>query len=110
MPLRCKRPCAKPGCPALTSGQYCDAHRGEVDAYRGTAAQRGYDHRWRAARESFLSRNPLCVACLAEGRTEAATVVDHRVPHRGDPTLFWDKTNWDALCKPHHDRKTAAGL
>jgi 5-methylcytosine-specific restriction protein A len=21
--------------------------------------------------------------------------------------LFWDTTNWQALCKPHHDQKTA---
>ena len=35
-----------------------------------------------------------------------ATVVDHIVPHRGDPKLFWDTDNWQALCKQCHDHKT----
>ena len=34
------------------------------------------------------------------------TVVDHIVPHRGDQKLFWDKSNWQPLCKACHDRKT----
>jgi 5-methylcytosine-specific restriction protein A len=36
-----------------------------------------------------------------------ATVVDHIVPHRGNQKLFWDRKNWQSLCKTHHDRKTA---
>jgi 5-methylcytosine-specific restriction protein A len=36
-----------------------------------------------------------------------ATVVDHIVPHRGDPVLFWDEANWQGLCKLCHDAKTA---
>ena len=32
--------------------------------------------------------------------------VDHIIPHRGDQKLFWDRNNWQALCKPCHDRKT----
>jgi 5-methylcytosine-specific restriction protein A len=34
-------------------------------------------------------------------------VVDHRIPHRNDPVLFWDRTNWCAMAKECHDRKTA---
>jgi 5-methylcytosine-specific restriction protein A len=34
-------------------------------------------------------------------------VVDHVVPHRGDPVVFWDQDNWRALCKRCHDAKTA---
>lgn len=37
-----------------------------------------------------------------------ASVVDHVIPHRGDKALFWDSDNWQPLCKPCHDRKTAA--
>jgi len=37
----------------------------------------------------------------------AAGVVDHIVPHKGDADLFWQRTNWQPLCKPCHDRKTA---
>jgi 5-methylcytosine-specific restriction enzyme A len=47
------------------------------------------------------------VPCQAAGRLAAATVVDHIVPHRGDPVLFWDEGNWQSQCKPCHDAKTA---
>ncbi|MCG9081149.1 HNH endonuclease [Laribacter hongkongensis] len=67
-----------------------------------TAAERGYGHQWRKARASFLRRHPLCVMCLAEGLTVAATVVDHINPHRGDQRLFWDSSNWQPLCASCH--------
>lgn len=68
-------------------------------------AERGYGGRWQKARLTFLRRpeNVLCRVCKAAGRTELATVVDHRVPHRGNQELFWDTDNWQALCKPCHD-------
>lgn len=77
-------------------------------AVRESAARRGYGSRWQKARATFLARSPLCVACEAEGRVSAATVVDHRIPHKGDQALFWDTGNWQSMCKAHHDRKTAA--
>jgi 5-methylcytosine-specific restriction enzyme A len=78
----------------------------ELDRQRPGAAQRGYDGRWRKARARYLAEHPLCASCQAEGRLTRATVVDHVVPHRGDARLFWDETNWQALCKPCHDAKT----
>jgi 5-methylcytosine-specific restriction protein A len=76
---------------------------------RPSAAKRGYDGRWRKAREGYLRKHPLCVLCEAGKRVVVATVVDHIVPHRGDDRLFWDSSNWQALCKTCHDRKTARG-
>lgn len=35
----------------------------------------------------------------------ADAVVDHIRPHRGDPVLFWDENNWQALCKFCHDSR-----
>lgn len=77
------------------------------DARRGTAAERGYDGKWQRARRDYLAEHPLCVMCEAETppRVTAAGVVDHIVPHRGDRKLFWSRSNWQALCKPHHDRE-----
>lgn len=72
-----------------------------------TTAQRGYGGRWQKARSTFLKRNPLCVMCEAEGKPVPAKVVDHKRPHRGDQSLFWDTENWQPLCKRHHDEKTA---
>jgi 5-methylcytosine-specific restriction endonuclease McrA len=78
-----RRPCARGGCPNL---QPCPAHPrvrwAGADDRRGTSAQRGYDARHRRWREVVLARDPLCVACLAAGRTRAATVADHVVPLR----------------------------
>ena len=33
-------------------------------------------------------------------------LLDHIIPHRGNPVLMWDESNWQALCKPCHDKKT----
>ena len=75
---------------------------------RPNATDRGYDHRWRQRRESFLADHPLCVECERQGRVREATVVDHVIPHRGDPDLFWNG-ELQALCKDCHDVKTASG-
>ena len=69
----------------------------------------GYDYSWQKFREIFLRKNPLCVMCKADGRVEAATEVDHDIPHRGDKSLFWNN-KFNALCKPCHSKKTARGL
>jgi 5-methylcytosine-specific restriction endonuclease McrA len=65
-----------------------------------------YGHRWRKERLQHLAQHPLCVHCAKQDRTTEAKVVDHKVPHGGDLTLFWDRDNWQSLCKQCHDRKT----
>lgn len=75
---------------------------------RGSASARGYDAKWRKAREQYLRRNQCCVHCdLYFGRIEEAAAVDHIIEHngQGDP-LFWDETNYQALCESCHNRKT----
>ena len=72
---------------------------------KANSHQRGYTRAWEAARIGYLAKHPICVLCEAEvpARTTAATVVDHKIPHKGDKVLFWDSNNWQALCKPCHD-------
>lgn len=74
---------------------------------RRSAHERGYTAAWRRARNKFLMSNPLCVYCKGDGRVEIATVVNHVIPHKGDQALFWDESNWAAVCKPHHDSTIA---
>lgn len=62
-----------------------------------------YGYRWEQARKAFLARHPLCADHQRLGHVVAATVVDHIKPHRGDPVLFWDQTNWQPLCTPCHN-------
>lgn len=71
------------------------------------ATARGYGYKWQQARERFLSEHPLCCYCERTGRITAATIVDHKIPHQGDPVLFWDESNWQPLCKPCHDSTKA---
>lgn len=89
--------------PALPSLKAADP-----DSWRAgkTTAQRGYGGKWQRERVKHLEAFPLCERCHAAGRVEAATVVDHRIPHRGDPVLFWDRKNWGSLCDPCHNTKT----
>lgn len=84
---------------------------------RLSAAQRGYDSKWKRARAQFLADHPLCIWCSAQGRVVPAVVVDHIKRHglaaakeAGDAVaiaaaqkLFWDKSNWQALCGHCHD-------
>ncbi len=112
MPTSAPTPCRYPGCAVLLAAPgYCDKHlrsiRKQQDERRGSAASRGYDTRWRKARALYLSQHPLCAECRRQGRTVAASVVDHIRPHKGNRTLFWDERNWQGLCKPCHDAKTA---
>ena len=109
MPTKTKVPCKHPGCAALVpSGtKYCDVHRPLHPEEVRPAAERGYGSRWRKESRRFLQAHPLCEQCAKQGRYVKATVVDHRQPHRGDPCLFWDESNWQALCKRCHDYKTA---
>jgi 5-methylcytosine-specific restriction enzyme A len=65
-----------------------------------------YTYRWQKASKAFLAMHPLCQCPECdEGRkrVRAATVVDHKVPHRGDLALFWDASNWQAMAKDCHD-------
>ena len=63
-----------------------------------------YNSQWVKQRKYYLNTYPLCVMCEAQGKLNAATVVDHIIPHKGNEQLFWDIHNWQPLCKPHHDR------
>lgn len=70
---------------------------------RESSSARGYNSRWQKARATYLQASPLCVICQRQGRVTPATVVDHITPHKNDQALFWDKANWQPLCKRCHD-------
>ncbi|WP_461335862.1 HNH endonuclease [Bradyrhizobium liaoningense] len=43
--------------------------------------------------------------CGAQTKGDTSKLVcDHKIPHRGDERLFWDKTNLQTLLKTCHDR------
>jgi 5-methylcytosine-specific restriction protein A len=100
LPNRAKRPCAN--CGRATAKRLCPKCH-EVKPQH----KRIYDWTWQKAAKAYLDEHPLCVHCLAEEKTTVARVVDHVIPHRGDEGLFWDQGNWQALCIPHHNKKSA---
>ncbi|WP_461206086.1 HNH endonuclease signature motif containing protein [Clostridium sp. DL1XJH146] len=107
MPYRPKSICRYPGCNELCYDRYCDKHKKQVAKERNSINSKIYNSRWRRARKVYLKEHPLCVQCEKEGRLTPATEVDHRIPHRGNMKLFWNKNNWQALCKSCHSKKTA---
>lgn len=109
------RVCSYSGCKTLVVDNYrCKAHaliEEKADRQRrGSANDRGYTASWQKAAKAFLRNNPLCQCqdCQAGlKRLTPATVVDHRIPHKGNRDLFWDVSNWQSMSKRCHDRKTA---
>ena len=108
MPYKQRVPCGQPGCGELIppGSKYCEKHLPLHPEVTRSAAGRGYGTKCQKESRRFLQAHPLCCMCQKEGRYVKATVVDHIVPHRGDQKLFWDQSNWQPLCKKHHDQKT----
>ncbi|WP_054948968.1 HNH endonuclease [Numidum massiliense] len=117
MPSRPKKPCAAPGCPNLTDGQYCEQH-----AHKSAERDRYYDrhHRdkqartfyrspeWKLVRQRALNRDSgLCQHCLRRKRITMADMVDHIVPIRKAWHLRLDTRNLQSLCNSCHNKKTA---
>ncbi len=106
MPYKCGRVCA---CGRIVTGDarcVCQSQRRtEADKRRPNANDRGYDSKWRRESKDFLAlpQNRFC-AC---GCGRIADCVDHKIPHRGDMKLFWDRKNWQPLASSpcHASRK-----
>ncbi len=108
MPYKPASPCLTPGCPGRAQHNgYCPAHYKQYRKSIDPTGQR-YDRNWSKVRLSHLNEHPLCIMCEQARRTEAAIVVDHVIPHRGDRDKFWDADNLQSLCIHHHAVKTHA--
>lgn len=111
MPYKPAKPCAHPGCPALTHKRYCDAHaRQEARRYeqhqRDPATAKRYGRSWQAVRTAYLSAHPLCEMCLVVGKCVPAVLVHHRIPLADGGDNSTD--NLQSLCQlchsTHHAR------
>ena len=71
--------------------------------WRGRLSELYNTARWRRERKAFIQWHPLCVECQRNGKVTAAQVVDHIIPHPVHD--FWDKKNWQPLCKSCNNRK-----
>lgn len=79
-----------------------------VDQRRLSPAERRYDYQWQERSKDYRRRHPLCVQCLLlrPDQPQPSRCVDHIVPAHSCPDLFWEVTNWAALCLPCHGYKT----
>ena len=108
LPHRLATPCRNRACSNLTLDPtgYCDIHKKQAqaqqDANRGSAAERGYDSRWRKIRAQVLREEPLCRECKRNGRITAAVDVDH-IDGNVENT---ERSNLQPLCHSCHSRKT----
>jgi 5-methylcytosine-specific restriction protein A len=103
-------PCSNYPCSNLATYRgRCVQCSASADRSRGTTKQRGYDQRWKDARDFYLSQHPLCEDCVAEGFFDrAAREVHHKLALRlGGARL--DPENFRALCKSCHSKRTARG-
>jgi 5-methylcytosine-specific restriction protein A len=107
MPWKPKSICSYPGCQTLTHERYCETHKKEITRTQNATNSKLYTYQWRKSSKEFLKKHPLCVHCIKDGRLSPSTEVDHIKPHGGDRKLFWNKNNWQALCKSCHSKKTA---
>ncbi|UJX47173.1 HNH endonuclease [Xanthobacter sp. YC-JY1] len=97
-PRICSCGCGK----VLRDGERCPARVARkkaaeqaADAARPTARERGYTTKWQKESKAFLAipGHERCVHCGG-----VATLVDHKVAHKGDMKLFWSRSNWQPSC------------
>ena len=107
MPTKPKRPCAYPGCPNLSDGQYCEVHRKEqrqkYDRYeRSPDVHRKYGRSWQRIRDRYAQTHPYCEKCFAEGRMVLLDEVHHIKPvSRGGDN---SPENLMSLCRSCHNK------
>ena len=96
--------CAEPGCHELTTEKYCEKHakkhkRTSENETRSKYAYMYWSKRWKRESAQYLAEHPFCEIC-----GKPSSLVHHKIEHRGDEKLFWDKNNWKALCSSCHSR------
>ncbi len=129
------RPCAKQPCGELVEHGRCAKHRAQVDQYRGTSTERGYDSAFRMLRVQCLERDAwACGDCgwrpplveefarlglpvprtllildeLRERKVHNLTHLhaDHVISIEERPDLRLVLSNLQTLCNSCHARKT----
>jgi len=118
MPVKPKRPCSYPGCPALTDKRYCEEHqiegkkrKAEVNRFydqhsRDKRAEAFYKSKaWEATRLRVLNRdNYLCQECLKQRRITRVDNVHHKVELKEDWSKRLQLDNLVSLCAECHNK------
>ena len=103
MPSRLAAPAPRLGCaPGDERGR--DAERAKLKPWRTWYTSK----RWKNLRRKILTRDGYTcrqtgVALSGISPAPHSPVIDHIQPHNGDPALFWDESNLQAVSKAWHD-------
>jgi len=101
--------CAFPQCGVLVPKGRCPTHARTKEQTRPNREVRRwyYRDRWKRERQRVLVEAlHTCALC---GVIQPQLEIDHIVKHEGNPDLFWDPKNLQALCADCHHRKTGRG-
>jgi len=99
------RYCLQPGCGVLVARGRCSAHA--VRRVNASVRRWYCTARWFALRAQVLLE--AAYTCASCERVQQRLEVDHIRKHLGNPALFWDKANLQALCPSCHHDKTRRG-
>lgn len=107
--------CSHPGCTnkAVSGSYYCEQHQrkkygdrtngdGDGEDRRSTTKfQYMYNRKWKGASRQWLAmpEHSWCEKC-----GKPSELVHHKIEHNGDWGLFWDRSNWQALCWSCHSK------
>lgn len=114
MTWRCKT-CKAPSCRTVAEQgkDFCAEHSDYAVVREKQQKARRWWSKWYATaqwsnlRKLVLGRDPVCMWDEDGGCTKPSTIVDHKIPHRGDRSLWADLKNLQGLCAHHHGVKTA---
>jgi len=81
-----------------------DQHRSNTQPWRAWYKT----DRWERLRRQAFERDLYTCQrsgelCAGNGNDPNSPVANHKVPHRGDPSLFWDINNIETVTKRIHD-------
>ncbi len=110
MPVAAPRVCGKCGqAHKFKSCPHCyPKERAEAESRRPNAYRRMYGPEWQSLRKLVALRDGYqCRQCGRLCYRKGDMHIDHIVPHKGNPDLFWDLDNLQVLCASCHSTKTA---
>ena len=111
MPRKAMQVCPTPGCPNLTPQGRCPSCQAEASLARPRWRNAGRGRAWQQASTAYLQDHPYCecdeCSRLPPLQRDLATEVDHIDGLGPLGPRGYDPTNWQAMSKRHHSRKTA---
>ena len=113
MPYKPNTLCRHAGCGRIAEENgYCKAHQyhaKQAGYVRDKSVQGMYTHKWSKTSKDYLADHPWCEDCAKRGVYTVGTEVHHKIKHRGNTTLFWQRDNCVGLCTSCHSIRTRRG-